>query len=433
MLPAGDDGALRLLVSIADASAFVPEGSALDRAARARATSVYLAGQVLQMLPDALSSAWISLLPDQDRWCLTVEMRIDPQGKILAADVYESVIRSWARLDYTETVAFLEHGVLSPAMDRLRDVMPWFRTASARLAVARARRGGVVLSRDEARVTFDRDKETPSGIERVHTNAAHTMIERFMVAANEAIATWLHARGVPAPYRVHAAPEPARVKDLAAFARHCGVLAGFGPALTPLALAAFDAQIAGCPSEEALRSVLRGVLGPARYTVHPSIHFGLAAPLYLHFTSPIRRYADLVGAPAAQAVPPRRPPVRGRRPAGGGPVAPHQRARAHRRPGRGGAAADARGVVPGAAPRRGPRRPRHARASVRAPGPARRERRRGAAPLRGDPGGPYRVDVRETDARSATRTFTVGVPLRVTIAAADPVLGRVELGWVSEG
>jgi ribonuclease R len=431
VLPAGDDGALRLLVSIADASAFVPEGSALDRAARARGTSVYLAGEVLPMLPDGLSSEWISLLPDQDRLCLTVEMRIDAEGEVLAADVYESVIRSWGRLDYTETAAFLDHGTLSPRMDRLREVMPWFRTASARLAVARGRRGGVVLTRDEARVTFDRDKATPTGIERVTSNSAHLMIERFMVAANEAIATWLHARGVPAPFRVHAPPDPERVHDLTAFAHHFGVETGFGAmkALTPLALASFDAQIAGSPSEDALRSVLRGVLGPARYTATPSIHFGLAAPLYLHFTSPIRRYADLAVHRVLKEY------LHGRRAfvpdAEVEALAVHINERA-----RGATRAEAeRQRMLEAAYLAGHLGEEHAAriTRVRPFGLLVQLDESGAEgllPLEALPDGPYRVDARETVARGEQRAFTIGDAVRVSIAAADPALGRVELGWV---
>ncbi len=432
VLPADKDGALRLLVSIADASAFVPAGSALDRAAQARATSVYLAGEVLPMLPDGLSSEWISLLPEQDRWCLTVEMRIDPEGQILAADVYESLIRSWARLDYSETVAFLDHGVLSPRMAPVKEAMPWFRTASARLAVARARRGGVVISRDEARVTFDRDKETPSGIERARTNGAHAMIERFMVAANEAIAAWLHARGVPAPYRVHTPPEPDRVADLAAFAHHFGVEAGFGPHLTPLALAAFDAQITGSASEEALRSVLRGVLGPARYTVHPSLHFGLAAPLYLHFTSPIRRYADLVvhrflkeylhgtrGFTAEADVESLAVHINER-----ARVAARAEAERHRMLEASFMAKHLGEVFDGRVTRV---RPFGLLVQLDVTGAS------GLLPLEALPDGPYRVDARETEARGPRRALAIGDPVRVSIAGADAALGRVEMAWVERG
>jgi ribonuclease R len=432
VLPAGDDGALRLLVSIADASAFVPEGSPLDAEARERATSVYLAGRVLPMLPDALSSDWISLLPGEDRLCLTVELRIDPEGEVLATDVYESVIRSWARLDYTETAAFLDRGELSPRMGRLRDAMPWFRAASARLAVARARRGGVLLSRDEARVTFDRDKETPTGIERVTTNSAHTMIERFMVAANEAVATWLDARGVPAPFRVHDAPDPERVKDLSAFAHHFGIASGFGRRLTPLALAGFDAQIAGLPAEQAVRSVLRGVLGPARYTARPSLHFGLAAPLYLHFTSPIRRYADLAVHRLVKRY------LGGERAFEAGEttteaLASHINERA-RLAGR--AEAERHRMLEA----------EYMAKHVGEIHPARVTRIRpfgllvqldgsgaeGLVPFESLTGGPFRLDARETEASSQARRFVIGMPLTVKVVGADPALGRVEMALAEE-
>ncbi|MBL8601811.1 MAG: VacB/RNase II family 3'-5' exoribonuclease [Myxococcales bacterium] len=294
VIAADKEGALRLLVSIADVSAFVPEGSALDDEARARATSVYLAGRVIPMFPEALSSSWLSLLPDAERACLTCELRIDPEGQVTSIDVYESLIRSWARLTYVETAAYLDRGEVSAAMEPVRAVLPWFRTVSARLKLARARRGGVEVSRDETRVVFDPSTGTASAIEADKPTSAHVLIERCMVVANEAIAQWLVARGVPGVFRVHDAPSPERVAELGEFARNFGIEPGFSARLSPLALAAFDQQITGLPSEPALRSVFLRTLGPARYTVNPSQHYGLAAPLYLHFTSPIRRYADLV-------------------------------------------------------------------------------------------------------------------------------------------
>lgn len=293
VLPAGEDGALRLLVSIADVAEFVTEGSALDRAARERGTSVYLAGHVLPMLPEELSAHWLSLVPGEDRRCLTVELRIDAEGRVTAADVSESLIRSWARLNYDEVAAYLDKGLVSAAMEPVREAMPWFRAASARLAVARAGRGGMEMAREEARFTFDADTGQVSGIENTPPTTAHQLIERFMVAANEAIATWMEDRGLPAVFRVQDEPDRQRVADLAAFAHHSGFAAGFGGRLTPLALGAFDRQISGGAAEPALRSVLRRSLGSARYTVVPSGHFGLGARRYLHFTSPIRRYADL--------------------------------------------------------------------------------------------------------------------------------------------
>ncbi|NMO18881.1 VacB/RNase II family 3'-5' exoribonuclease [Pyxidicoccus fallax] len=429
VLPAGPDGALRLLVSIADVGEFVTEGSALDVEARERATSVYLAGRVLPMLPEELSSHWLSLVQGEDRLCLTVELRIDPQGRVTAADVYESIIRSWARLNYDETAAFLDRGEVSPAMEPVKDVMPWFRLAAARLAVARAARGGMEFAREEARFTFDERGEL-SGLVSERLTSAHGMIERFMVAANEAIATWLLARGVPGVFRVHEQPDPLRVADLNAFAETSGFAAGFGRELTPLALSAFDRQIAGAAAEAALRSVLRRSLGPSRYTVKPLPHFGLAAPLYLHFTSPIRRYADLAVHRILKAY------LRGRRnfvdndPAVEA-LAVHINAKA-------------RAASRAETDRHRELEARWMAARVGQQFPARVTRVKpfglvaqldgmlveGVVPSEGLPGGPFRPDARELSLVGKERSFTIGMPVTVKVASTDEQLGRVELALV---
>lgn len=293
VLPAAPDGALRLLVSIADVDALVSEGSALDREARTRGTSVYLAGRVIPMIPPALSEDALSLLPGVDRPAMTVELRIDPEGRVTAVDVYPSLIRSWARLDYDGVAAFLDRGESAAIPEDVRSTVRWLRTAAARIAVTRASRGGVSLARDEAYITLDAQTREPTALSARITTTAHVLVERLMVAANEAVATWLVDRGLPGVFRVHDAPEPRSVAELARYAHNFGVEPGFGSTLSPLGLAAFEAQVATTTIADAMRSVLGRVLGPARYTVHPSLHFGLAAQRYLHFTSPIRRYADL--------------------------------------------------------------------------------------------------------------------------------------------
>jgi ribonuclease R len=430
VLPAGPDGALRLLVSIADVGEFVAEGSALDVEARERATSVYLAGRVLPMLPEELSSHWLSLVQGEERLCLTVELRIDQQGRVTAADVYESIIRSWARLNYDETAAFLDRGEVSPAMEPVKDVMPWFRLAAARLAVARAARGGMEFAREEARFTFDERTGELSGLVSEQPTSAHGMIERFMVAANEAIATWLLARGVPGVFRVHEQPDPERVADLNAFAQHSGFAAGFGRELTPLALASFDRQIAGAAAEAALRSVLRRSLGPSRYTVVPLPHFGLAAPLYLHFTSPIRRYADLAVHRILKAY------LRGRRDFVDNDPAVEALA-AHIN-------AKARAASRAETDRHRELEARWMAARLGQEFPARVTRVKpfglvaqldgmlveGVVPSEGLPGGPFRPDARELSLVGRERTFTVGMPVRVKVASTDEQLGRVELAYV---
>ncbi|RKH48125.1 VacB/RNase II family 3'-5' exoribonuclease [Corallococcus sp. AB050B] len=430
VLPAGPDGAVRLLVSIADVGESVKEGSPLDLEARARATSVYLAGRVLPMLPEELSAHWLSLVPNEERHCLTVELRIDPDGRVTSADVYESLIRSWARLNYDEVADFLDEGTVSAAMEPVREAMPWFRLASARLAVSRAARGGMVMSRDEARFTFDTATGAVSGLAGEKDTSAHNMIERFMVAANEAIATWLMTRGVPTVFRVHEQPDPQRVADVNAFALHSGFAAGFGAQITPLALAAFDRQISGTKAEPALRSVLRRSLGPSRYTVKPGPHFGLAAPLYLHFTSPIRRYADLAVHRLIKAY------LHGRRDfVHEDPeieaLSQHINVRA-------------RSANRAEVDRHHELEARFMSTRIGQQFPARIVRVKpfglvaqldgmwveGMVPAEGLAGGPYRPDTRELSMVGKTRTFTVGMPITVKVVSTDEQLGRVEFALV---
>jgi ribonuclease R len=294
VIPAGADGALRVLVSIADVDAFVPEGSPVDDEARIRGTSVYLAGRVIPMLPEVLSSDAASLREGQERPALTAELRIDPEGRVTSVDIYESLLRSHARLTYDAVAEFLARGASSGVPAGVVPTVRWLRTAAARLSSVRAARGGVELGRDEAYVSFDPATREPTGIEARGDTEAHRLIERLMVAANEAVAAWLVDRGLPGIFRVHDQPSIDRVEMLAQFAHNFGLEAGFGPELSPRGLAAFEAQFRGTSIAPAMRTVLGKALGPARYTVYPAPHFGLAAPLYLHFTSPIRRYPDLL-------------------------------------------------------------------------------------------------------------------------------------------
>lgn len=293
ILPADSEGAIRLLVSIADPTEFIEEGSALDLEARARGTSTYLTDRVLPMLPHELSSGHLSLLPGEERCCLTVEMRIDIEGEITSVDLYESLIKTRTRVSYTELDSWLRKGECSDNLLALQEVLPWMRTAAARLSVARSRRGGVKLVGEEtASLTLDSHGKV-SGTVPTSTNEAHLMVERFMVAANEAVGGWLAERGFPGIFRVHPEPNEEKVDSLSVSAEQFGFMLGFRGRLTPIALAAFDRQISGVPSEPAIRSVLRGILERAKYTPVPGLHLGLGATLYLHFTSPLRRYADL--------------------------------------------------------------------------------------------------------------------------------------------
>jgi len=293
-LPAQEDGGLRVFVSIADVDAMVPSESPLDVEARARGTSVYLAGAVTPMLPRVLSEDRLSVLPGQDRLAMTCEIRLDSDGRVTAVDLYESIIRSTTRLDYETVATFIDGGRVEGLSDDVQDCLRWLRTAAARIAVSRRARGGVKMAREEAYLTLDATSKEPTAISARSALSSHTLVERLMVAANEAVAHWLHERGLPALYRVHAAPDAEQVAALAESARHLGFEPGFGRTLSPRGLAAFEAQYRDTPQEMAMSQVLGRVLGPAKYTTEPQPHFGLGAPLYVHFTSPIRRYADLM-------------------------------------------------------------------------------------------------------------------------------------------
>jgi ribonuclease R len=292
-LAAEPDGSLRVLVSIADVDSQVPAGSALDHEARLRGTSVYLAGRVIPMLPDGLSSDALSLLPGVDRLALTAELRLDCEGQLTSVDLYESLIRSDMRLSYEEVSEFLA-GQHDQLPSEIGDTLRRLRAAAARLSTVRAARGGVEVASEEAYVSFDPATRQPTGLEPRAETPAHRLVERLMVAANEAVAGWLVARGLPGMYRIHPEPQSEQLQKLAQSASNFGIEAAFGPRLSPRGLAAFEAQYRGTPLANAMRTVVGGILGPARYTVEPGLHFGLGAPLYLHFTSPIRRYADLV-------------------------------------------------------------------------------------------------------------------------------------------
>jgi ribonuclease R len=292
--PPDAEGALRVVVAIADVSSVVDEGSLLDRDAKSRTTSVYLAGRTLPMLPRCLSEESLSLVEGKERSALCVEMRIDVEGRVLAVDVDEAVIKSTARLTYGDVARFLDDADARAVPSTTHETLRLLRAASARLSQARSERGGKDVEREEISVRLD-ERGEPTGLDVRTSDVAHVMVERLMVAANEAVARFLVERGLPGVFRVHDSPTAERTLALAEAANALGIVAGFSTstALSPKALAAFDRQFRGTRDERAFESLLRRLLGPARYQTAAALHFGLAAPLYLHFTSPIRRYADL--------------------------------------------------------------------------------------------------------------------------------------------
>jgi len=286
----------RLTVAVADVARYVPAGSPLDLEARARGTSVYFPDRVVPMLPEELSNGICSLKPAEDRLVKAVRLELDARGRLVAASFGDAVIRSAARLTYTQVRQALVDGDPSVRAALGGLLEPLERAeALARLLIARRRaRGSIDFDLPEAEVVLDL-RGRPADIVRAERSIAHQMIEEFMLAANEAVARELARRGLPFPHRVH---EPPAADSVAALARF---LEGFGLRLrleegrpTPAAFQAVLEQVQGRPEERLVNTVLLRSMQQARYAAEPFGHFGLATDCYTHFTSPIRRYPDLV-------------------------------------------------------------------------------------------------------------------------------------------
>ncbi len=291
----GASGGVRLLVAIADVAAYVARGSALDREARARGTSVYFPDRVIPMLPEELSNGICSLNPDADRLVQAVLLDLGARGDVLGAAVFPGVMRSRARLTYTEVREIVadrdlatrrRHAPLVDDLERMAEV-------AELLARNRRRRGSIDFDLPEAEIVLDLQGQ-PENIVKAERNVAHRLIESFMLAANEAVAQYLTARRIPMPYRIHEPPDPDGQDELARFLAGFGVKLPRGDAVAPAAFQHALARVAGRPEERLVNTVLLRTMKQARYSPVNAGHFGLAAPIYTHFTSPIRRYPDLV-------------------------------------------------------------------------------------------------------------------------------------------
>jgi ribonuclease R len=286
-------GVLRLVVSIADVAHYVRAGAPLDDEARRRGTSVYFPNRVIPMLPERLSNGICSLNPGVDRLTLTAEMSIDPSGAVVSTDFYESVIRSAARLTYTKVAAVLR-GDAVPEIEHLRPQILLMGELMTRLRRARRRRGSIDFDLPEPEVMIDMTTGEPDAIIRSERNDAHRLIEEMMIAANEAVARWFESRRLPTIYRAHAPPDPAKLENFALVARAFGFRPPATEHVDPLALADFLDTIEGKPSAHAINTLLLRSMMRAEYRAENIGHYGLASEAYLHFTSPIRRYPDLI-------------------------------------------------------------------------------------------------------------------------------------------
>ncbi|MFL5822622.1 MAG: ribonuclease R family protein [Solirubrobacteraceae bacterium] len=296
-----DGGRWRVWVHIADVSAFVNSGSLVDREAYRRGTSVYVPGAVEPMLPESLSSGACSLVPGQDRLAVTVEMAIEGE-RVSSSSFYRSVIRSDQRLDYARVDRIFTGA--EPAEDPWAQPLAAARAAAGALAARRAARAAIVLDSEEPEFNFD-DEGRVVAAEPVEQTEAHRLIEHLMIAANEQVAGLLESRRVPALYRVHEPPDGASVERL------MEQLASLGAPTPPTPRGAIApqqaAELVGEASQlldhwvtqrghgrRGLTRLILRALKQAHYHHHNLGHAGLQSPRYCHFTSPIRRYPDLV-------------------------------------------------------------------------------------------------------------------------------------------
>ncbi|MDR3348022.1 MAG: ribonuclease R [Acidaminococcales bacterium] len=288
------DGSWLLGVYIADVSYYVQEDSPLDKEARERATSVYLADRVLPMLPERLSNGLCSLNADEPRLAMACEMKINGQAQITDYELFPAVIKVRKRLSYSAVREALREGAPPAGMEpRLFGMLRKMDALSALLHEKRMERGAVDFDFPEQKIRLDANGR-PTEVKLVKRTAAERIIEEFMLKANETVARHLFERRIPAIYRVHEQPDEEKMAALA------GLLATFGLRLTrakkvsPSDLQKILRKIAGKSEEKLIAKVMLRSLKQAEYGAENSGHFGLASKYYTHFTSPIRRYPDLV-------------------------------------------------------------------------------------------------------------------------------------------
>lgn len=287
-------GRHRLRVSIADVAHYVREGSALDREAYARATSVYFPDRAIPMLPEPLSSGVCSLKQGEERLVLTAEMEFDASARRSGFRLYEGVIRSDARLTYTEVAAILQDKAHEPHREtRLVEALRLMEDLARNLLARRMEQGSIDFDLPEAEIVLDIQGRTEDVVKR-ERNIAHRIIEEFMLQANMAVAEYLGDQGAPLLYRIHEPPERRDMEEFAELAKVFGFTIDMKRGVRPRDLADVLARVKGRPEEFLVNQVLLRLMRQARYSPENAGHFGLAFSNYCHFTSPIRRYPDLV-------------------------------------------------------------------------------------------------------------------------------------------
>lgn len=283
------EGCLRLGVHIADVSSYVEPESSVDICARDRSTSVYLVDRVIPMLPEKLCEDVCSLRPGQERRTMTCDMFLDDDGRIVRYEIYPSVIRSRRRYTYGEVQDILDGRLNDPNAPKLKR----FHALAQQLVQAREKRGALDFDSVEARPILDEDGQVTDVELRVKTDAT-SMIEEAMILANETVAAHLRKLGRPCVYRVHESPRPASLEALLPVLKELGYpISGLG-AGEPASYQSVLQRAKGRPEQALVDHMMLRSMERARYSVDCQQHFGLASDCYCHFTSPIRRYPDLM-------------------------------------------------------------------------------------------------------------------------------------------
>ncbi|KWZ46225.1 ribonuclease R [Burkholderia savannae] len=293
----------RLIVAIADVSYYVQPGSPLDGDAVERSTSVYFPRRVIPMLPEKLSNGLCSLNPQVDRCVLACDMIINARGDIKAYQFYPAVIHSAARLTYTEVAAVLAN-TKGPEAARRAELMPHLQNLYGvykALFAARQKRGAIDFDTTETYIVCNAQGKIEQILPR-QRNDAHRLIEECMLAANVCAADFLKRNKHPGLYRVHAGPTPEKLENLRAFLRDMGLTLGGGDTPHASDYAALMAHIRDRPDAQMLQPMLLRSMQQAVYSPDNIGHFGLAYDAYAHFTSPIRRYPDLLTHRAIYAI-----------------------------------------------------------------------------------------------------------------------------------
>lgn len=293
----------RLVVAIADVSHYVQAGDALDREARERGNSVYFPRRVIPMLPEAISNGLCSINPDVERLAMACDMQIDAHGNIKKYKFFPAVMLSHARLTYTEVAAILDAPGSAAARKR-KTLIPHLEMLHRlyhQLAKARKKRGAIDFETTETQMIFD-DQGKIENIIAVVRNDAHRVIEECMLAANVCASAFLHGHEHPMLYRVHEGPTPEKLEALRDFLKGFGLQLSGGDKPHASDYAKLLARVKGRPDEQLLQTVMLRSLKQAVYSPKNNGHFGLAYESYAHFTSPIRRYPDLLVHRSIKAV-----------------------------------------------------------------------------------------------------------------------------------